>query len=276
MKRIHLLFALATMASILFTGCGKTEPAASGSPSGDQASQATTNSGSATTTIASGGQNAGDKGKEIGSVYEAYLSPWQEGGEEKDTPKSTPSQFKATQPSRLRKDRPDHGHGKIKFTKDLSKAIIEVEVGDVTIENVNMFHIHCGRPSQLGPIMVDFGLITDIRANFEDDGVLTLEVTDADIEAEIAAGSGIVGAFTAGCPIIPGGKDKFTTVGGMEYLARAGELYFNLHTYGETYYGDIRGQVRPAADDAEDPIVWKVAPEDAPAPSANSEGHSHH
>jgi hypothetical protein len=226
-----------------------------------------------TITTQSGGANAQDIGKEIGSVYEAYLSPWQEGGEEKDTPKSTPSQFKSTTPSRLRKDRKDHGHGKIKFTKDLSKAIIEVEVADVNIADVNMFHIHCGRPSMLGPIIVDFSLITDIQKNFNDDGVLALEVTDKDIEAEIAAGSGIVGAFTAGCPIAPGLKDKFTTVGGLEYVAREGDLYFNLHTTGETYFGDIRGQVRPMTADT-DPIDVKVAPENAPAPSG--EGHSMH
>lgn len=225
-------------------------------------------------TTQSGGQNADDKGKEIGWVYEAYLSPHQEGGEEKDTPKSTPSQFKSTTPSRLRNDRKDRGHGKVSFTKDLSKAIIEVEVSDVNIADVNMFHIHCGRPSMLGPIMVDFALTTDIQKNFNDDGVLTLEITNEDIEAEIASGEGIVGAFTAGCPIVPGGKDKFTTIGGMEYLAREGDLYFNLHTTGETYFGDIRGQLHPMEADT-DPIEWKVAPQDAPAPTSGGGGHHH-
>jgi len=32
------------------------------------------------------------------------------------------------------------------------------------------------------------------------------------------------------------------TIGGMELIARQGELYFNLHTAGQTYFGDIRGQ----------------------------------
>ena len=29
-------------------------------------------------------------------------------------------------------------------------------------------------------------------------------------------------------------------------MAQSGELYFNLHTTGQTYYGDIRGQLLPA------------------------------
>jgi hypothetical protein len=28
----------------------------------------------------------------------------------------------------------------------------------------------------------------------------------------------------------------------MELIARQGELYFNLHTSGQVYFGDIRGQ----------------------------------
>nr|APZ78682.1 uncharacterized protein [Cystobacterineae bacterium] len=29
-------------------------------------------------------------------------------------------------------------------------------------------------------------------------------------------------------------------------MAQSGDLYFNLHTTGQTYYGDIRGQLLPA------------------------------
>jgi hypothetical protein len=32
----------------------------------------------------------------------------------------------------------------------------------------------------------------------------------------------------------------------MAQLARAGELYFNLHTTGQTYFGDMRGQIHRA------------------------------
>ena len=29
----------------------------------------------------------------------------------------------------------------------------------------------------------------------------------------------------------------------MEYIARKGDLYFNLHTKGQMFFGDIRGQL---------------------------------
>jgi len=32
---------------------------------------------------------------------------------------------------------------------------------------------------------------------------------------------------------------------GLADIAQEGELYFNLHTKGQTYYGDMRGQVYP-------------------------------
>jgi hypothetical protein len=32
----------------------------------------------------------------------------------------------------------------------------------------------------------------------------------------------------------------------MAQIAREGELYFNLHTSGQTNYGDIRGQIHQA------------------------------
>ncbi len=137
-----------------------------------------------------------------------------------------------------------------------------------------MFHIHCGRPSMLGPIAIDFSLTTDIQKNFNDDGVLALEVTNKDVEAVVAAGEGLIGAITMGCPIAPGLKDKFTTIGGMQYLAEQGDLYFNLHTTGESYFGDIRGQMHRMTEDT-DPIEWKVAPQDAPKPTAGADMHQH-
>jgi hypothetical protein len=38
---------------------------------------------------------------------------------------------------------------------------------------------------------------------------------------------------------------KVKTVAGMEYIARLGELYFNMHTKGHMFYGDLRGQLIP-------------------------------
>ena len=69
-------------------------------------------------------------------------------------------------------------------------------------------------------------------------------VTNEDIVANTDHGEGIVGAFTAGCPItlaLP--TDKVKTIAGMHTIAAEGELYFNLHTKGQTFFGDIRGQL---------------------------------
>jgi hypothetical protein len=189
------------------------------------------------------------KGQEIGAVYEAFLSPQQEPGEEKDTPASTPKQFKSTAPSQLRNERKGRAHGVLRFTKDLSKLYVEVKVENVDPKDVNMFHIHCGRPDMLGPIVIDFSLTGDIRKNLSDDGIFSVVLTDADIEKTLQSASGVTGQFLTGCPIVPGLKvnDKVKTIAGLEHIARQGELYFNLHTYGQTYYGYMRGQVRPQA-----------------------------
>ena len=183
------------------------------------------------------------KGQEIGAVYEAFLSPHQEGGEEEDTPELTPEQFRSTAPSVSRNNRQSHGHGVLAFTNDLSKAFVHVAIEGVKPEDVVMFHIHCGRPGQLGPIIVDFGLAGDLQEYWADD-IFALEVTNEDIVAAASHGEGLVAAFTSGCPIIPAvPTDKVKTIGGLELIARQGELYFNLHTKGQTFFGDIRGQL---------------------------------
>lgn len=185
-------------------------------------------------------------GQEVGHVYEAFLSPHQQPGEEKDTPAMTPQQFKSTAPSLLRSERKGRGHGVLRFTNDLSRVYVEVRVENVDPKEVNLFHIHCGKPDLLGPILVDFAHATDIQQNLAD-GVFTVEITNEHIEKTAQAGHGLVGHFFAGCSVVPGGPEKVKTVAGMEHIARQGELYFNLHTRGQTYYGDIRGKVRPQA-----------------------------
>lgn len=185
---------------------------------------------------------------EIGLVYEAYLSPQQEAGEEEDTPRFTPRVFRSTEPSVPREERSGRGHAVIEFANDLSRAYVHLEVTDVDPEKVNLLHLHCGRPGQLGPIIVDFGMMGDVT-EYLADGRMTVEVTNSDLEMVIETGEGLVGAFTAGCPIVaanPG--DRFTTIGGLAYVAAQGDLYFNLHTKAQTFYGDIRGAFRPVND----------------------------
>lgn len=184
------------------------------------------------------------RGQEIGSVFEAFLSPQQEGGEESDTPAAVPEVFKSTAPSVPRDARPSRGHGVLSFTKDLSKAYVHVAIQNVAAQDIVMFHIHCGKPGQLGPILINVALAGDLQQYWADH-VLTLELTNKDIEAVNADGSGVVGALTNGCPITPVlPTDKVKTIAGMEAIAREGELYFNLHTAGQTFFGDIRGQLR--------------------------------
>lgn len=182
-------------------------------------------------------------GSEVGFVYEAFLSPQQEGGEEEETPDIIPAELRSTEPSIPRNERTSRGHGVVEFANDLSRAYVYLAIENVDPQSVNMLHLHCGRPGQLGPILVDFSLIGDINA-FLADGMMQVEVTNEDIVATANHGSGALALFTAGCPIVPAiPNDRVRTVAGMELIARQGELYFNLHTRAQTYFGDIRGQL---------------------------------
>ena len=71
-------------------------------------------------------------------------------------------------------------------------------------------------------------------------------LTNEDLVAVIDHGHGILGILTAGCPIIPSiPTDRVRTIAGMALIAERGELYFNLHTKGQMFFGDIRGQLSP-------------------------------
>lgn len=182
--------------------------------------------------------------QEIGFVYEAFLSPYQEPGEEENTPKFIPPSFRSTAPSVSRNQRQSKGHGLVKFTKDLSKAFVDVRVAGVNPQDITMFHIHCGNPDVLGPILVDFALSGDIQQNFADN-IFSVEVTNENIENTAKSGRDILGAYLLGCPIESGKLDKVKTIAGMEQFAKRSELYFNLHTKGQTFFGDIRGKLNP-------------------------------
>jgi hypothetical protein len=248
---MYLRFAcVASLALLCACGRGDDTAEAATPAAAPPSSASTASTASASVPAARLNPNAG---KEIGPVFEAYLSPWQEGDEEANTPRSTPSQFKSTTPSQTRAQRDAAGHrahGLLRFTNDLSRAYVDVRVEGVDLAAVNMFHIHCGRPGILGPILVDFAQVTDIKQNIAD-GTFSVELTDGDIVKTAEAGKGLTGVATMGC-VIPSpslGSNtplKTSTVAGMAQLAREGELYFNLHTTGQTYYGDLRGQIHRA------------------------------
>ena len=183
-----------------------------------------------------------EKGNEIGFVYESFLSPHQEGGEEDEMPFFIPKTFHSTLPSVLRNNRNSKGHSILSFSNDLSKAYLYLSIQNIDIQTINMLHIHCGRPGQLGPILVDISLIGNIN-EYLSDNILKLEIRNEDIVSTSNHGQGLVSLFTAGCPImLPIFFDKVKTIAGMEYIAKQGDLYLNLHTKAQTFYGDIRGQ----------------------------------
>jgi hypothetical protein len=182
-------------------------------------------------------------GDEILTIYEAWLSPLQEGGEERDTPAFVPDVFRSTAPSVDRNDRKSRGHGTLAVTRDLGRAYAHIKIEGVDPADITMFHIHCGRPGQLGPILIDLGMKGDLAQMFED-GEMSVEITNDDITAVTDHAHGVIAAFTAGCPIVPAlPNDRVTTIAGLNHIAAQGELYFNLHTKGQTYFGDIRGQL---------------------------------
>jgi hypothetical protein len=137
----------------------------------------------------------------------------------------------------------------------MSKAYVDVKLEAINLtasDEIVMFHIHCGRPGVLGPILIDFALNNDIMANFADDGIMSVELTNKDITDNNALATDIAGTLSRGC-VIPSPTlesivpVKTTTIAGMAHIAQEGDLYFNLHTAGQTFYGDMRGQVYPVA-----------------------------
>ena len=187
-------------------------------------------------------------GTEVGAVFEAWLSPQQEGEEETDIPPGAPEQFLSTEgPQVLREDRPARGHGTLAFNREFSRAYVQLELSGLDPDEIVLAHLHCGKPGQLGPIAVDFGATGDLAEYFAD-GVLSYEITNADVAAASHV-HGIADYGTAGCPIllaVPG--DRHRTVAGLHTIATEGELYFNIHTTTHTFYGDIRGQLYEVSD----------------------------
>jgi hypothetical protein len=248
----------------LLAGCERTtQPAAATSASTSESQPAHTSASTSSVALASSSSVPAPPldaagGKEIGLVVEGYLSPHQESAEEDATPSSVPQQFRSTTPSLTRDQREaanHRGHGQVRFSKDLSRAYVDVRVEGIDPKTVNMFHIHCGQPGILGPILVDFSIATDVTSNLSD-GMFSIELKNEHIVKTAEEGHGsLLGEFTRGCiigsPSLDGVKPaKVTTIAGMAELALNRQLYFNLHTTGQTYYGDMRGQLYPAENAA--------------------------
>lgn len=176
-------------------------------------------------------------------TYESYLSPAQQPGEESEIPKPLVKSLGNTKPSTLRADRKSRGWGQVRFSKDLTRAIIDVDIKGVDPADIIMFHIHCGPPGLLGPILVDLGAKVGDLPTALAKGKLSVEIGNADLTWASMFPKGVPKMPPETCPVEPGWPLTTKTISGMEYLARKGVLYFNLHTKQHTYYGEMRGQL---------------------------------
>ena len=179
--------------------------------------------------------------------YESFMSPAQQPGEESEVPKPLEKSLGATKPSTPRAQRASRGWGKVRFSRDFTTALVDVEIKGVDPADIIMFHIHCGPPGFLGPILVDFGKLGAPSQKLAT-GKLSVKLTNDDLTwASMAPKGHPHVTLPESCPVEPGFPTQTKTLVGMEYLARKGLLYFNLHTKAHTYYGEMRGQLYPAA-----------------------------
>jgi hypothetical protein len=157
--------------------------------------------------------------------YEAFASPQQESG-----PASGSS---------------SKGQATITFDPYLTNAKVEFRLTDLDPAAITGFHIHCGVPGQLGPIIVDFGQFGDFTSIFEN-GRMSVTVRNDNLTLAKWPPDA---ALPEGCATSVFAPGQSNTIAGLEALSRAGLLYFNLHTgsgQDDTYfYGLIRGQIYP-------------------------------
>ncbi len=175
-------------------------------------------------------------------TYESFLSPAQEPGEESEVPKPLEKSLGATKPSTPRAQRTSRGWGRVRFTRDFTAAFVDVEIKNVDPNDILMFHIHCGPPGGLGPVLVDLGKFGPLPQKLAA-GKLSAKLANSDLTFVSMAPKGF--KLPESCPVEIGFPTQTKTLVGMEYLARRGLLYFNLHTKAHTYYGEVRGQLYP-------------------------------
>lgn len=198
-------------------------------------------------------------GEQLSIEYQAYLTPAQEPGE--------PNGSNA------------RGVGTIRFPKNLSYGQVDVQMTGVNVGDVTGFHIHCGPPGVLGPILLNLGqyggfdqTINNGRflAKFTNENI-TLpgvpqvlpngvpQIPDEGLAPPSSHSDGPVPSpsgepqipdglprLPEGCQVAAGLPSPVTTVAGVEAVAKEGALYFNLHTEQNNFYGEMRGQVYPA------------------------------
>jgi len=182
------------------------------------------------------------------TTYEGWMSPQQQPGEETDAPKAVAGALglQSTGASVPREQRKSRGYGQLRFSRDLTKAYVDIELKDVVASEILMFHIHCGPPGVLGPIIIDFGEFGSLPKLLAD-GKMSVELTNKNVTYIKSMPKGLKPALAESCPaelgLLP---TQAMTIANLESLARKGVLYFNLHTRSATFYGEARGQIYPA------------------------------
>jgi hypothetical protein len=187
-------------------------------------------------------------GAETFTTYEAFLSASQEPGEEPEAPKA-PGQKYGPPPPVARDRNKSSGYAQLRFTRDLSKARVEVEVQGIAPSDIEIFRLHCGPPGVVGPIIVDFGslgpLPRAVGVGAKLNVKLKQDLANKDVVFVTQLAAGLKPAEKEACPLDPGYGGTITTISAMELLARRGMLYVNLHTHQHRYYGELRGQLYP-------------------------------
>lgn len=170
-------------------------------------------------------------GNQSFTEYEGYLHPAQE-----PDPKL---QSKA------------NGYGRVSFPKNLSSSKIDVQIVGIDPANITAFHIHCGSPGVLGPIVVNFDQFGEFKKTIVD-GRLSASLVNQGLTfiKQPPPPPSLAGGFKLplpeGCPSdINFPVQQVNTIAGLEALARKGALYFNVHTKGHEFYGELRGQIYP-------------------------------
>jgi len=136
----------------------------------------------------------------------------------------------------------------IVFDAYLTQAQITFDLTNLNPSQISAFHLHCGLPGQLGPLVINFGNFGAFTSTFKKIGPNTYRfqqtVTDSDIdEQNFPPAPGPVPAC-AGNNI---GPAPATSIASLESLGRVGQLYFNVHTGSGTdptfVFALIRGQM---------------------------------
>jgi hypothetical protein len=167
------------------------------------------------------------------------------------TPSVGPSTNYVGYPSPAQEPGPANGTeasaiGTISFDPYLTQAQINFYLTGLDPAEITAFHLHCGLPGQLGPIVINFNQFGAFNTSFVD-GVFSVTVTDADVRE--ANWPPTKTGIPPACEKNAIGPAPATTLAGIDALARVGQLYFNVHTgkgKDRTFvFGLIRGQVYP-------------------------------